>query len=49
MQNTDNGLSKIPADIKNALHKHEDFRREIVTQQPNAQKDFNNKVRKEQI
>ena len=35
--------------IKNVSPKHEDFKREIVTQQSKAQKDFNNKIEKEQI
>ena len=45
----DNGLYQIPTNIKNFSPKHEDFKREIVTQQSKAQKDFNNKIEKEQI
>ena len=41
-------VSEIPK-IKNVSPKHEDFKREIVTQQSEAQKDFNNKIEKEQI
>ena len=48
-ENTDSGLYKIPTNIKNVSPKHEDFKRETVTQQSKAQKDFNNKIEKEQI
>ena len=48
-ENTDNELYEIPTNIKNVSSKHEDFKREIVTQQSKAQKDFNNKIEKEQI
>ena len=48
-ENTDNGLYEIPINIKNVSSRHEDFKREIVTQQPKAQKEFNNKIEKEQI
>ena len=48
-ENTDNGLYEIPINIKNVSPRHEDFKREIVTQQSQAQKDFNNKIEKEQI
>ena len=46
-QNTDKGLYKIPTDIKNVSPRHEDFKREIVTQQSKAQKDLNSKIEKE--
>ena len=49
IENTDNGLYEIPTDIKNVSAKHEDFKREIVTQQSKVQKYFNNKIEKEQI
>ena len=48
-ENRDNGLYEIPTNIKNVSPKHEDFKREIVSQQSKAQKDFNSKVEKEQI
>ena len=48
-ENTDNGLYEIPTNIKNVSPKHEVFKREIVTQQSKVQKDFNNKIEKEQI
>ena len=48
-ENRDSGLYKIPTNIKNVSPKHEDFKRETVTQQSKAQKDFNNKIEKEQI
>ena len=48
-ENTSNGLYAIPASIKNVSPKHEDFKRETVTQQSRAQKNFNNKTEKEQI
>ena len=44
-ENTDN---EIPTNIKDVSPKHEDFKREIVTQQSKAQKDFSNKIEKEQ-
>ena len=49
IENTDKGSSEIPTGIKNVSPKHEDFKREIVTQQPEAQKDFNSKIEKEQM
>ena len=49
IENTDNGLYEIPTNIKNVSAKHEDFKREIVTQQSKVQKYFNNKIEKEQI
>ena len=45
-ENKDNGLYEIPTNIKNASPKHEDSKREIVTQQSKEQKDFNNKIKK---
>ena len=48
-ENTDNGLYEIPTNMKNVSPKHEVFKREIVTQQSKVQKDFNNKIEKEQI
>ena len=33
--------------MKNFSPKHEDFKREIVTQQSKAQQDFDNKIEKE--
>ena len=48
-ENTDNGLSVIPTNINNLSPKHENFKTEIVTQQSKAQKDFKNKIEKEQI
>ena len=48
-ENTDNRLYETPTIIKNVSPKHEDFKREIVTQQSKARKEFNNKIEKEQI
>ena len=48
-ENTDSGLYEIPTNIKNVSTKHEDFKKEVVTQQSKAKKDFNNKIEKEQI
>ena len=48
-ENTDNRLYETPTNIKNVSPKHEDFKREIVTQQSKARKDFNNKIEKEQV
>ena len=48
-ENTGNGLSEVPTNIKNVSPEYKDFKREIVTQQSKAQKDFNNKIEKEQI
>ena len=45
-QKTHNGLSKIPSNIKNVSPKHEDFKREVLTQQSKAQKNFNNNLKK---
>ena len=45
-ENKGNGLYEIPTNIKNASPKHEDSKREIVTQQSKEQKDFNNKIKK---
>ena len=44
-ENTDNGLSEIPTNIKNVSPKHEDFKNRSTE----AQKDFNNKIGKGQI
>ena len=46
-ENRDNGLSKTPANIKNETPRHDDFKREIVTQQSKAE-NFDNKIEKEQ-
>ena len=48
-ENTDNRLSEISTNIKNVSPKHENFKREIVTQQSKPQNDLNNKIEKEQI
>ena len=48
-ENTDNRLSEIPTNIKNVSPKHENFKKEIVTQQSKPQKDLYNKIEKEQI
>ena len=48
-ENTNNGLYEIPTNIKNVSPKYEDFKRDIVTQQNKARKDFNKKIEKEQI
>ena len=48
-ENKDNRLSKIPTNTNNVSSKHENFKRDIVTRQSKAQKDFNNKIEKEQI
>ena len=48
-ENRDNESYEIPTNIKNVSPKHEDFKGEIVSQQSKAQKDFNNKIEKEQI
>ena len=48
-ENTDNRLYETATNIKNVSPKHEDFKREIVTQQSKARKDFNNKIEKEQV
>ena len=48
-ENTDNGLYEIPTNTKSVSPKHEGFKREIINEQSKAQKDFNNKIEKEQI
>ena len=48
-ENTDNRLYETPTNIKNVSPKHEDFKREIVTQQSKARKDFNNKIENKQV
>ena len=48
-KSTGNGLSGIPTNIKNVTPKHENFKKEIFTQQFKAQKDFGRKNEKEQI